>query len=55
MTYVTLYSDNVDVSQLAQKFGGGGHVGAAGFHFPRGDSPFHPNADVTIKLQHVDD
>jgi oligoribonuclease NrnB/cAMP/cGMP phosphodiesterase (DHH superfamily) len=55
MTYVTLYSDNVDVSQIAQKFGGGGHVGAAGFHFPRGDSPFHPNAVVTIKLQHIDD
>jgi oligoribonuclease NrnB/cAMP/cGMP phosphodiesterase (DHH superfamily) len=46
MTYVTLYSDTVDVSQIAQKFGGGGHAGAAGFHFPRGDSPFHPDANV---------
>ena len=55
MTFVTLYSDNVDVSQIAQKFGGGGHAGAAGFHFPRGDSPFHPNAQVTVKLQYIED
>jgi len=54
MTYVTLYSDSVDVSQIAQKFGGGGHAGAAGFHFPRGDSPFHPDASVTYNL-HIDD
>jgi hypothetical protein len=46
MTYVTLYSDTVDVSEIAKKFGGGGHKGAAGFHFSRGDSPFHPDADV---------
>jgi oligoribonuclease NrnB/cAMP/cGMP phosphodiesterase (DHH superfamily) len=48
MTYVSLYSATVDVSQIAQKFGGGGHAGAAGFHFPRRDSPFHPDANVTI-------
>ena len=53
MTYVTLYSDTVDVSQVAQKFGGGGHAGAAGFHFPRGDSPFPPDASVTLNF-HVD-
>ncbi len=47
MTYVSLYSDTVDVSQIAQKFGGGGHAGAAGFHFPRGDAPFHPDAVVS--------
>lgn len=47
MTYVSLYSDTVDVSQIAQKFGGGGHAGAAGFHFPRGDAPFHPDAAVS--------
>jgi oligoribonuclease NrnB/cAMP/cGMP phosphodiesterase (DHH superfamily) len=54
MTYVTLYSDSVDVSVLAQKFGGGGHAGAAGFHFPRGGTPFHPEAEVTYNLQHDD-
>ncbi len=40
MTFVSLYSDTVDVSLIAQKFSGGGHVGAAGFHFPRGNRPF---------------
>ena len=44
MTYVTLYSAEVDVSEIARKFGGGGHAGAAGFHFPRGESPFPPGA-----------
>jgi nanoRNase/pAp phosphatase (c-di-AMP/oligoRNAs hydrolase) len=28
---VSLYSDKIDVSQLAKKHGGGGHAGAAGF------------------------
>jgi uncharacterized protein len=28
---VSLYSENVDVSKIAKKYGGGGHVGAAGF------------------------
>ncbi len=54
MTYVTLYSDLVDVSRIAKKFGGGGHAGAAGFHFPRGASPFHPEASVIYHL-HSDD
>jgi len=40
MTSVTLYSDQVDVSAIAKKYGGGGHPGAAGFSFQRGDSPF---------------
>ena len=54
MTYVTLYSETVDVSQIAQKFGGGGHAGAAGFHFPRGGEPFHPRASVSYDF-HYDD
>jgi len=51
MTFVSLYSDQVDVSQIAQKFGGGGHAGAAGFHFSRGDSVFPPGAVVSFDLQ----
>ncbi len=43
-TFVTLYSDQVDVSEIARKFGGGGHPGAAGFGFPRGETPFPPGA-----------
>ncbi len=39
-TVVTLYSDQVDVSQLARKHGGGGHPGAAGFQLTRADRPF---------------
>jgi oligoribonuclease NrnB/cAMP/cGMP phosphodiesterase (DHH superfamily) len=39
-TFVTLYSKDVDVSKIAIRFGGGGHSGAAGFHFARGISPF---------------
>jgi oligoribonuclease NrnB/cAMP/cGMP phosphodiesterase (DHH superfamily) len=54
MTYVTLYSDQIDVSQIAQKFGGGGHAGAAGFHFPRRDSAFPPGASVTFEFDHND-
>lgn len=46
VTMVTLYSDEVDVSQIARKFGGGGHHGAAGFSFPRGKSPFPSGAMV---------
>ncbi len=46
MTSVTLYSNQVDVSVIAQRFGGGGHAGAAGFSFPRGEWPFPPGADV---------
>ena len=40
MTFVTLYSDQVDVSEIARKYGGGGHPGAAGFSFRRSDRPF---------------
>ncbi len=41
VTTVTLYSDTVDVSQLAKAHGGGGHRGAAGFRFVRtGNAPF---------------
>ncbi len=48
-TFVTLYSAEVDVSQIARRFGGGGHAGAAGFHFERGPSPFPPGALVEIE------
>lgn len=44
-TVVTLYSDQVDVSQLARKHGGGGHPGAAGFQLTRGDRPFPPGSE----------
>lgn len=40
MTFVTLYSDQIDVSEIAKKYGGGGHAGAAGFSFRRSDRPF---------------
>jgi oligoribonuclease NrnB/cAMP/cGMP phosphodiesterase (DHH superfamily) len=46
MTFVTLFSSEVDVSRIAQKFGGGGHPGAAGFSFERCASPFPPEAEV---------
>lgn len=46
MTFVTLLSSEVDVSRIAQKFGGGGHPGAAGFSFERSASPFPPGAEV---------
>jgi len=39
-TVVTLYSDEVDVSEIARKYGGGGHRGAAGFQIARADRPF---------------
>ena len=47
-TVVTLYSDKVDVSVIAKKYGGGGHAGAAGFSFPRGGSPFPPDSEVHL-------
>lgn len=41
VTGVTLYSDTIDVSKIAQLYGGGGHKGAAGFRFTRTtDTPF---------------
>jgi oligoribonuclease NrnB/cAMP/cGMP phosphodiesterase (DHH superfamily) len=46
MTFVSLFSSEVDVSRIAQKFGGGGHPGAAGFSFERTVLPFPPGADV---------
>lgn len=45
-TFVTLYGDQVDVSVIAKKFGGGGHRGAAGFSFLPGSKPFPAGADV---------
>jgi len=47
-TNVTLFSDKVDVSVIARKFGGGGHAGAAGFSFLRGLIPFPPNSEVHL-------
>lgn len=35
---ISLYSEKVDVSEIAKKYGGGGHKGAAGFHW--GALPF---------------
>jgi hypothetical protein len=46
MTFVTLYSDQVDVSKIAKKFGGGGHAGAAGFSFQRRNPPFPEDSRV---------
>ena len=39
---VRLESFNVDVSKLAEKYGGGGHRGAAGFSFVLGDENKFP-------------
>ena len=45
-TVVTLFSDKIDVSVIAKRYGGGGHAGAAGFSFPRAATPFPPGAKV---------
>jgi len=45
-TFVTLFSDQVDVSVIAKRYGGGGHAGAAGFSFLRGATPFPPGSQV---------
>jgi len=45
-TVVTLFSDKIDVSVIAKRYGGGGHAGAAGFSFPRAATPFPPGAIV---------
>jgi oligoribonuclease NrnB/cAMP/cGMP phosphodiesterase (DHH superfamily) len=49
VTFVTLYSDSVDVSKIARKFGGGGHKAAAGFSFRRDGSPFPDGSRFTLK------
>jgi oligoribonuclease NrnB/cAMP/cGMP phosphodiesterase (DHH superfamily) len=46
-TFVSLYSEKIDVSEIARKFGGGGHPGAAGFSFVRTDTPYPPKAVVS--------
>ncbi len=48
VTSVMIGSRSVDVSQIARKFGGGGHPGASGFQFERGGLPFPPGANVEI-------
>jgi oligoribonuclease NrnB/cAMP/cGMP phosphodiesterase (DHH superfamily) len=50
MTFVTLYSSDVDVSEIARKFGGGGHPGASGFSFERGAFPFPPGAEFSWQI-----
>jgi oligoribonuclease NrnB/cAMP/cGMP phosphodiesterase (DHH superfamily) len=47
MTIVMVGSRVVDVSKLAEKFGGGGHKGAAGFRFERTGNPFPPTANYS--------
>jgi oligoribonuclease NrnB/cAMP/cGMP phosphodiesterase (DHH superfamily) len=48
MTFVTLYSDTVDVSKIAKKFGGGGHKAAAGFSFRRTQLPFPHGSQIEL-------
>ena len=50
-TVVTLYSNKIDVSVIAKRYGGGGHAGAAGFSFPRGATPFPSAAKVSWKTE----
>lgn len=50
-TVVTLYSNQVDVSVIAQRYGGGGHAGAAGFSFLRGATPFPSGSQVEYKTR----
>jgi hypothetical protein len=47
-TAVTLYSDQIDVSDIARKYGGGGHRGAAGFQFVRADRPFPAGSERPV-------
>jgi uncharacterized protein len=49
-TFVTLYSAEVDVSKIAERFGGGGHAGAAGFHYKRGATPFPPGVEIDLNV-----
>lgn len=48
MTFVGLYSSEINVSEIAKKFGGGGHRGASGFSFQRSCSPFPEEASVNM-------
>jgi oligoribonuclease NrnB/cAMP/cGMP phosphodiesterase (DHH superfamily) len=45
-TVVTLFSNKIDVSVIAKRYGGGGHAGAAGFSFLRAATPFPPGSRV---------
>jgi oligoribonuclease NrnB/cAMP/cGMP phosphodiesterase (DHH superfamily) len=45
-TFVTIFSEMTDVSEIARKFGGGGHAGASGFSFRRSNTPFPSSANV---------
>lgn len=44
MTIVMIGSRTIDASKIAEKFGGGGHQGAAGFQFERTGDPFPPTS-----------
>jgi oligoribonuclease NrnB/cAMP/cGMP phosphodiesterase (DHH superfamily) len=48
-TVVTLFSKHADVSMIAQKYHGGGHHNAAGFSFPRNNTPFPRKSNVKWK------
>lgn len=48
MTFVGLYSSKIDVSEIARKFGGGGHRGASGLSFERGCHPFPPESSYEL-------
>ena len=52
-TVVTLYSEQVDVSVIATRYGGGGHAGAAGFSFRRGATPFPPGSQVEWETKEI--
>lgn len=49
MTFVTLYSSTIDVSEIAKKYGGGGHKGAAGFSFQREGTPFPNGSHIVLR------
>jgi nanoRNase/pAp phosphatase (c-di-AMP/oligoRNAs hydrolase) len=44
---ISLYSDKVDVSEIAKKYGGGGHRGAAGCNVP--ELPFKRTGDLHLE------
>ena len=48
ITKVALFSEAIDVAEIASRFGGGGHPGAAGFSFLRNGFPFPEGSEVTF-------
>ena len=47
LTKIALFSEAIDVAEIASRFGGGGHPGAAGFSFSRTGDPFPEGTEVT--------